>query len=151
MNCRFANPDGTGGDEYLLHSPLARPAVPPRMGRAEMSIFCITTFKVTPESGGRAGLSFTIFAEFSPLPGNEEDLAEAIRTVVPLTRAESGCISICAYQSIRAPVVYYIFSEWPDEAAFELHATLQHTMRFVESASGMISHPFKASRTRPMS
>jgi quinol monooxygenase YgiN len=40
----------------------------------------------------------------------------------------------------------YIHSRWVDEAAFELHATLPHTLRFLERAEKLIDHPLDVTR-----
>ncbi len=89
-----------------------------------------------------------IFARFEPKPGKREELRAVIEAVVPLSRAEPGCVRIHFYQSILEPLCYWIHSTWQDEAAFELHATLPHTEHFVKAASELISHPFQAIRTR---
>ena len=48
---------------------------------------------------------------------------ELLRIVEP-TRAEVGCLTINAFESLREPVVFAIHSEWVDEATFDLHAQL---------------------------
>jgi quinol monooxygenase YgiN len=35
------------------------------------------------------------------------------------------------FESLRQPSVFAIHSEWIDEAAFDLHATLPHTVQFL--------------------
>ena len=88
-----------------------------------------------------------IFARFEPKPGKLDELRAVIETVIPLTRAEPGCVRINFFESIREPFCFVIHSMWQDEAAFEFHATLSHTERFVTAASELISHPFQATRT----
>jgi len=58
---------------------------------------------------------------------------ELLRIVEP-TRAEVGCLTINAFESLREPVVFAIHSEWVDEATFDLHAQSPHTVRFLEAA-----------------
>jgi quinol monooxygenase YgiN len=41
---------------------------------------------------------------------------------------------------IRDPQLFYIHSRWTDEAAFERHAGLAHTVRFVERVEPLIGH-----------
>jgi quinol monooxygenase YgiN len=65
-------------------------------------------------------------------------------------RHEPGCLAIQAYRSIRDPRLFYIYSCWTDEAAFELHAELPRTVRFVERMETLIDHPFEATRARPL-
>jgi quinol monooxygenase YgiN len=44
--------------------------------------------------------------------------------------------------------VFAIHSEWVDEAAFERHAQLPHTVRFLEAAEKLLTHPVQGLRTR---
>ena len=72
---------------------------------------------------------------------------ELLRVIEP-TRAEVGCLASHAFESLREPLVFAIHSEWVDEAAFELHARLPHTVRFLRAAEELLTHPVKGLRTR---
>ena len=87
-----------------------------------------------------------IFARFHARPGNEDAVAEAILENMPPSRAEPGCLNIHAYRSTRDPRLFYIHSRWKDEPAFELHATLPHTVRFLERVQPLIDHPLDVTR-----
>jgi len=50
-----------------------------------------------------------------------------------------------AFQSLRDPDEFYIHSRWKDQAAFDHHAALPHTVRFVAEVEPLLDHPFKAS------
>ena len=91
-----------------------------------------------------------IFARFHARPGNEAALAEAILENMPPSRAEPGCLNIHAYRSIRDPRLFYIHSRWKDEAAFEEHAGLPHTVRFLARVEPLIDHPLDVNRTEQM-
>jgi quinol monooxygenase YgiN len=72
---------------------------------------------------------------------------ELLRVVEP-SRAEVGCLAIHVFESLREPFVFAIHSEWVDEAAFELHAQLPHTVRFLGAAETLLPHPVQGLRTR---
>jgi quinol monooxygenase YgiN len=72
---------------------------------------------------------------------------ELLRVVEP-TRAETGCLGIHVFESLREPFVFTIHSEWVDEAAFELHAQLPHTVRFLPASEKLLTHPVQGLRTR---
>jgi quinol monooxygenase YgiN len=91
-----------------------------------------------------------IFARFHAREGQETAVAAALRDVVAPSRAEPGCLAIAAYRSTREPRLFYIHSRWVDEAAFEIHAGLPHTVRFVERVQPLIDHPFEATRATPI-
>ena len=87
-----------------------------------------------------------IFARFHARPGDEGAVAEALRDTVAPSREEPGCLSILAFRSIRDPRLFYIHSRWEDEAAFDHHAGLPHTVRFVERVQPLIDHPLDVNR-----
>jgi quinol monooxygenase YgiN len=87
-----------------------------------------------------------IFARFHARPGNEGAVADALLDVVAPSRQEPGCLSIHAFRSIRDPELFYIHSRWTDEAAFEHHAGLPHTVRFLERVDLLIDHSLDVTR-----
>ena len=90
------------------------------------------------------------FGRFHARQGEEEAVARAMRDVLGPTRAEPGCLFIQAYRALYDPRLFYIHSSWIDEAAFDNHAELQHTQRFVEVVASLIDHPLDLTRTRPL-
>jgi quinol monooxygenase YgiN len=88
-----------------------------------------------------------IFARFRAREGQETAVAAALREQVRLVRAEPGCLAIGAYRSSRDPLLFWIHSRWVDEAAFEIHAELPRTRRFVQNMERLIDHPFDVTRT----
>ena len=91
-----------------------------------------------------------IFARFHALDGKQDAVASALQEVVSSTRAEPGCRAIGAYRSTRDPRLFYIHSRWVDEAAFERHAELPHTVRFLERVQPLIDHPLDVTRACPV-
>ena len=73
-------------------------------------------------------------------------MAEVLRDILVPSREEPGCLSIHAFRSIRDPQLFYIHSRWKDEAAFEYHASLPHTVRFLERVEPLIDHPLDVTR-----
>ena len=87
-----------------------------------------------------------IFGRFHARPGHESGVEEALRNVVGPSRQEAGCLDIQAFRSTRDPRLFYIHSRWVDEAAFDRHAGLPHTARFVEHVQDLIDHPLDVTR-----
>jgi quinol monooxygenase YgiN len=87
-----------------------------------------------------------IFARFHARPGNEGAVADAILDNLAPSREEPGCLNIHAFRSTRDPQLFYIHSRWKDEAAFEIHAGLPHTVRFLERVQPLIDHPLDVTR-----
>jgi quinol monooxygenase YgiN len=95
-------------------------------------------------------VELTIFARFHAREGKEDAVAGLLREQVTPVRDEPGCLDIEAYRSTRDPRLFYIHSRWTDAAAFEVHAELPQTVRFVEQMEAIIDHPFEATRARPL-
>ncbi len=88
-----------------------------------------------------------IFARFHARPGSEDAVAETILAGLSPTRAEPGCVSSNAFRSTRDRQLFFIHSVCKDEAAFEIHAEMPHTVRFLERIEQLIDHPLNVKRT----
>ena len=97
-----------------------------------------------------AGMELSVFIRLHARPGQAAALASALDEVVPPSRAEAGCVFIQAYRSVQDADLFHIHSRWVDEAAFDLHAGLTHTQRFLASVQALIDHPLEVARTRPL-
>jgi quinol monooxygenase YgiN len=93
-------------------------------------------------------VSMHFIVRFEPRPGREAAFREELKRVVEPSRAERGCLAMHAFESLRNPAGFAIHSEWVDEAAFEQHAQLPHTVRFVEAAKELLTHPIEGLRSK---
>jgi quinol monooxygenase YgiN len=91
-----------------------------------------------------------IFARFHAIEGNADALAAELAATAARTRAEPGCLFIEIYQSVRDGRLFFLNSRWRDEAAFDLHAKLPHTIRFIEKVEGLIDHPLDVNRAHAL-
>lgn len=85
-------------------------------------------------------MSFHFIVSFDPQPTKAAAFREELLRVVEPSRQERGCVRMDVFESVRQPYVFSIHSEWIDEAAFELHATLPHTTRFISVAERLLGH-----------
>jgi len=97
-----------------------------------------------------AGMALSVFIRFHAKPGQGRAVAEALRTVVPPSRAEPGCVFIEAYRSIQDADLFHIHSRWVDEAAFDVHGGLAHTRQFLAAVQPLLDHQLEVARTRPL-
>ena len=63
------------------------------------------------------------------------------------SREEAGCASFHVFRSMRDRRLFYIHSRWVDEAAFQTHAELPHTRRFLERVDALLEVPREVTRT----
>ena len=92
-----------------------------------------------------------IIARFRARAGNEAAVEGSIREVQVPTRKEAGCLGHHYYRSTRDPRLFFIHSHFRDEAAFDLHAELPHTVKFIEEVEKLIDHPLDVNRTEQVS
>ena len=88
-----------------------------------------------------------IFGRFHAREGCEDALGEAMRKVIIATREEEGCLQVHGFRSVRDPRLLYLHSHWKDEASFEKHANLPHTVEFLQQVEALLDHPRDVSRT----
>jgi quinol monooxygenase YgiN len=77
-------------------------------------------------------------ARFHVRAGAEAAAEAAIAEVSAPTRAEAGCLQYRALRALADPRAFVIVSRWRDEAAFNVHAELPHTRRYLETMGGLI-------------
>src|SRR5581483_8197454 len=70
---------------------------------------------------GAQTMELTILARFHAQDGQAEAVGAALEEVTAASRREAGCLAIQAYRATRDPRLFWIFSRWRDEAAFEVH------------------------------
>jgi len=88
-----------------------------------------------------------VFVRLLARAGNEGAVEEALREVMEPSREEPGCLSFHLFRSMREPRLFYIHSKWADEAAFQKHAELPHTKRFLELVDPLLEQPREVART----
>jgi quinol monooxygenase YgiN len=93
-------------------------------------------------------VAFHFIVQFEPRSGKEIEFRQELLRIADPTRAEPGCLNIRIFESLREPVVFAIHSEWVDEAAFNLHAQLPHTVRFIEAANQLLTHAVEGLRSQ---
>jgi quinol monooxygenase YgiN len=76
-------------------------------------------------------MSYVLAVTWVARPGEEEKVADVLRTMVPLTQAEPGCVHYYAYRSPDDPRRFFLFEEYVDEAGFRAHSESEHFKRHV--------------------
>jgi|ERR1700676_1329957 quinol monooxygenase YgiN len=87
-----------------------------------------------------------VFVRLLARAGQESAVEEALREVTGPSREEPGCLSFHLFRSMRERRLFYIHSRWMDEAAFQRHAELAHTKRFLERVDALLEQPREVAR-----
>ncbi len=89
-----------------------------------------------------------VFVRLHARAGQENAVEEALREVTGPSREEPGCLSFHIFRSMRDPCLFYIHSRWVDEAAFQVHADLPHTLQFLHRVDALLDQPRDVTRTQ---
>lgn len=89
---------------------------------------------------------FFVFTRCYAKDGLQQSMAATIQEVLAPTRQESGCSMIEAFSSTRDQRLFYIHSRWKDEAAFDRHLQLPHTIRFLAAIQASLDEPLDVTR-----
>jgi quinol monooxygenase YgiN len=101
-------------------------------------------------SMGGGDVEQDVFVKLHAREGEVGGVEEALREVAGASREEGGCLSLEMFRSVRDPRLFYIHSRWVDEAAFQKHAELAHTLRFLERVDALLDEPRNVVRTQRM-
>lgn len=88
-----------------------------------------------------------VFVRLHAREGEEASVEEALRDVTGPSRKEPGCLTFHTFRSMRDTRLFYIHSRWVDEAAFQAHAELPHTVRFLKRVDALLDQPRDVTRT----
>ena len=58
--------------------------------------------------------------------GQEETIAEIIRTMTPLSRAEAGCHEYIGHRSTEDPRLFMLYEVYADQTALDAHRASAH-------------------------
>lgn len=95
-------------------------------------------------------VELSVIARLHARAGQEAALAQALRKLAAPTRAEGGNVAYAVYRSTRDQRLFFMHSRWKDEASFDAHGDLPHTVQFIETVQPLIDQPFDVSRVRAM-
>jgi len=99
---------------------------------------------------GEEDVEQDVFVRLRARKGEESGVEEALREVAGPSREEGGCLSFEMFRGVRDPRLFYIHSRWADEAAFQRHAELGHTLRFLERVDALLDERRNVVRTQRM-
>jgi quinol monooxygenase YgiN len=92
----------------------------------------------------------TVFVRLHAREGDESSVEEALREVSGPSREEAGCLSFHTFRAVRDRRLFFIHSRWVSEAAFQEHAELPHTVRFLKRVDALLDQPRDVTRTERM-
>ncbi len=82
----------------------------------------------TPTDDDRSLL--TVIAHMKALPGKEQDLREALESLVDPTLAEDGCVNYDLHQGTDDPATFFFYENWTSAEKLQAHLGTDHLVAF---------------------
>ena len=89
-------------------------------------------------------MEFVVIAQYTVRPGEEEQVASALRNMRAPSRAEPGNLDYQVLRDPQQPGRFVLYERYTDEAAFQAHLATEH---FATWLRGQVL-PFLDGRTR---
>ncbi|WP_027660807.1 putative quinol monooxygenase [Salinispora fenicalii] len=71
---------------------------------------------------------------------DQVDLVEAeLKKLVPLTRAEKGCINFDLHQDNNDPAHFFLYENWESREIWEAHKGVAHLQEYMAATAGKIA------------
>ena len=72
----------------------------------------------------------TVIAHMRAKPGREQDLRQALETLVQPTTQEAGYVNYDLHQSVEDPAVFFFYENWESAQALDAHLETPHLEQF---------------------
>lgn len=90
-------------------------------------------------------MSVTVFASVSALPGQEQAVEDALRAMLPTTRAEPGCLRYDLYRDLKDSTTFHLIEAYTDQAALQAHASSAHFLALRDKLTSLLAKPLAVS------
>ena len=80
----------------------------------------------------------TIVADIKAKPEKVEFVKSELEKLVPVTRAEAGCINYDLHQDKDDPAHFMFYENWESRELWQAHMNSQHLKDFVAATEGAI-------------
>jgi quinol monooxygenase YgiN len=79
-----------------------------------------------------------IVATLTARPGHEAVLKAALERIVPLSRAEDGCIRYDLHADLANPASFVMLEAWRDAEALARHEATPHFKQLLDTVGGLV-------------
>ncbi|SDQ48106.1 putative quinol monooxygenase [Quadrisphaera sp. DSM 44207] len=90
----------------------------------------------------------TVVATMRAKPGKEDELREALTSLVEPTTKEQGFVNYDLHQSIEDPAEFAFYENWERGEDLDAHLSAPHLQRFVSVMGDLLDGPLVVRRMR---
>jgi quinol monooxygenase YgiN len=78
-------------------------------------------------------VAYVVVARWRAKEGSEDSLAQVVAELIPLSRAEPGCLFYQANRSVEDPRLFFFYEQYADEAGYKAHGESEHFTRLAHN------------------
>ncbi len=84
-------------------------------------------------------MALTILAQITAVPGKEDLVRAELLKLVPITRAEQGCIQYDLHVDNENPGFFVFYENWETRALWQTHMSAPHLAAYMAATDGAVS------------
>ena len=84
-------------------------------------------------------MALTILAQITAVPGKENLVRAELQKLVPITRAEQGCIQYDLHVDNENPGFFVFYENWETRAFWQTHMSAPHLAAYMAATDGAVS------------
>ncbi len=83
-------------------------------------------------------MALTILAQITATPGKEALVRAELEKLVPITRAERGCIQYDLHIDTKTPGLFVFYENWESRELWQTHMNAPHLAVYMSATEGAI-------------
>ena len=84
-------------------------------------------------------MALTILAQITAAPGKEDLVRTELEKLVPMTRAEAGCIQYDLHVDTETPGFFVFYEIWECRELWQHHMNAPHLAAYMQATDGAVS------------
>ena len=85
-------------------------------------------------------MALTILAQITAAPGKEDLLRSELEKLVPVTRAEAGCLQYDLHADNENPGFFLFYENWESRELWQDHMKAPHLAAFRQATEGAVAN-----------
>ena len=84
-------------------------------------------------------MSLTILAQITAEPGQEQTVRAELEKLIPITRAEEGCIRYDLHVDNETPGFFVFYETWESRDLWQSHMNAPHLAAYMAATEGKVA------------
>ncbi len=85
-------------------------------------------------------MALTIVAQITAVPGKEALVRSELEKLVPITRAEAGCLQYDLHVDTSSPGFFVFYENWESRELWQTHMNAPHLASYMEATDGAVAN-----------